>query len=267
MKSLPLRFLLVATASGLLHAESAPRPTSTSGSQADLTWTPHDLNRPRPPRMEPRPESELREKATAPAGAVILFSGQGLDAWNPTNWKSTPDYFEIVPGSGKAKPWLVSREHFGSCRLHLEWWTPPGLPPERSGQKRSNSGVFFMGNRYEVQILDSLDASTYADGMAGALYGQFPPLANALRPAGEWQYYDIEFHRPIFDASGALVRPARLTVDLNGIRVQQDSILTGPNAYKNRPPYQVHPDKLPLMIQDHGDVVRFRNIWVTPIAD
>lgn len=231
---------------------------------ADLSFAPHDLSRPRPPRVEPLPAAALTARAQAPAGAVILFNGRGLDAWADTSWKATPDYLEIV--SAKGRPSLTTREGFGSCRLHLEWWSPPGLPPGKSGQSRSNSGVFFMG-RYEVQVLDSLDGSTYADGQAGAVYGQFPPSANALRPAGEWQYYDIEFHRPIFDAQGQLLRAARLTVDVNGIRVQNNVQLTGPTVWKKRPPYSAHADRLPLALQDHGDVLRFRNIWLVPIAD
>jgi len=114
-----------------------------------------------------------------------LFNGQGLDAWANPTWKATADYLEIV--TAKGKPSLITRDGFGSCRLHLEWWSPADLPAAKSGQGRSNSGVFLMG-RYEVQVLDSHDGTTYADGMAGAVYGQFPPLANALRPAGEWQY-------------------------------------------------------------------------------
>ncbi len=231
---------------------------------ADLSFAPTDSARPKPPRVEPLPASALLERAQAPAGAVILFNGQGLDSWSNPTWKTTADYIEIF--SSKKKPGLTTRESFGSCRLHLEWWSPPGLPPEKSSQKRSNSGVFLMG-RYEVQILDSLDSSTYADGMAGAVYGQFPPLANALRPAGEWQYYDITFHRPIFDAQGKLVRAARLTVDLNGVRVQNNVQLTGPTGFKKRPPYVAHADRLPLTLQDHGDLLRYRNIWVVPIAD
>ena len=231
---------------------------------ADLSFAPTDLARPRPPQVAPLPAPALSERSQSPTGAVILFNGQGLDAWANPTWKATADFIEIV--TTKGKPGLTTREGFGSCRLHLEWWSPPDLPAEKSGQKRSNSGVFLMG-RYEVQVLDSLDGSTYADGMAGAVYGQFPPLANALRPAGEWQYYDIEFHRPIFDAQGQLIRPARLTADMNGVRVQNNVQLTGPTGFKKRPPYVAHADRLPLTLQDHGDMLRYRNIWLVPIAD
>ena len=243
---------------GLATTDAEPVTT------ADLSFAPTDLARPRPPRVEPLPAAVLSERAQPPAGAVILFNGQGLEAWANSTWKATGDFIEIV--TAKGKPSLTTRDGFGSCRLHLEWWSPPDLPSEKSGQKRSNSGVFLMG-RYEVQILDSLDATTYADGMAGSVYGQFPPLANALRPAGEWQYYDIEFHRPIFDAQGQLVRAARLSVEINGIRVQNNVQLTGPTGFKKRPPYVAHADRLPLALQDHGDRLRYRNIWLTPIVD
>ena len=237
---------------------------STPVTTADLSFAPHAMDRPRPPQVEPLPVAALVDRAQAPADAVILFNGKGLAAWANPTWQSTADYLEIT--TSKGKPSLTTRDGFGSCRLHLEWWSPPNLAPGKTGQSRSNSGVFLMG-LYEVQILDSLDGSTYADGMAGAVYGQFPPLANALRPAGEWQFYDIEFHRPKFDAQGKLISPARLTVDVNGVRVQNNVQLTGPTGWKKRPPYTAHPDSLPLRLQDHGDLLRYRNIWLVPIVD
>jgi hypothetical protein len=128
-------------------------------------------------------------------------------------------------------------------------------------QDRGNSGVFLMGI-YEVQVLDSYGNATYPDGQAGALYGQFPPLVNAVRPPGEWQSYDIVFHGPRFDAAGSTLRPARMTVFLNGVLVQDARELLGPTTHKVRTPYAAHPDKLPLSLQDHGHPVRFRNIWI-----
>jgi 3-keto-disaccharide hydrolase len=131
---------------------------------------------------------------------------------------------------------------------------------------RGNSGVYLMG-RYEVQVLDSYHAETYPDGQAGALYGQYPPLVNATRAPGQWQTYDIVFHGPRFDKDGKVQRPARVTVLLNGVLIQDGSELTGPTAHKARPPYEAHALKLPLALQDHNHPVRYRNIWIRELAD
>jgi hypothetical protein len=144
-------------------------------------------------------------------------------------------------------------------QLHVEWAAPS--PPSGDGQNRGNSGVFLMG-RYEVQVLDSYRNTTYPDGQAAALYGQYPPLVNASRPPGEWQTYDIVFRRPRFDANGKLLSKARVTVFHNGVLVQDAVELTGPTAHHARPAYSAHPDRLPILLQDHGDPVRYRNIWL-----
>jgi 3-keto-disaccharide hydrolase len=143
--------------------------------------------------------------------------------------------------------------------LHIEWASP--TPATGEGQERGNSGVFLMG-RYELQVLDSYDNITYADGQAGAIFGQYPPLVNASRPAGIWQSYDVVFHRPRFAPDGHVVSPARFTVFHNGVLVQDNVSLVGPTAYQRRPPYAAHPDRLPLGLQDHSMKVRFRNIWI-----
>jgi hypothetical protein len=158
----------------------------------------------------------------------------------------------------------VSARAFGDVQLHIEWATPS--PARGSGQARGNSGVFLMG-RYEVQVLDSYQNRTYPDGQAAAIYGQYPPLVNASRPPGEWQTYDIVFRRPRFDANGALVSPARMTVFHNGVLVQDDVELTGPSGHQSRPPYERHADRLPIRLQDHGDPVRFRYIWVRELPE
>jgi len=116
--------------------------------------------------------------------------------------------------------------------------------------------------KYEVQVLDCYNNTTYVDGMTAAIYGQYPPLVNACRPPGEWQTYDIIFSRPCFDQEGKLVQPSRMTVFHNGILVHDNRILTGPTVHKQRPPYAAHPDKLPISLQDHGNPVRYRNIWI-----
>jgi hypothetical protein len=117
-------------------------------------------------------------------------------------------------------------------------------------------------NLYEVQVLDCFENKTYADGMTASIYGQYPPLLNVCRKPGEWQVYDIVFRAPRFDAEKNLVSPAMMTVWHNGIVVQNNAVLTGPTAHKQRPPYAAHAEKLPISLQDHGNPVRFRNIWI-----
>ncbi len=218
----------------------------------------HDRSRPSPPAVDPGTAGH------APSDAVVLFEGKDLSRWHsqkssgPAAWKVENGYFEVVKDTGG----IETAESFGDCQLHLEWATPS--PPAGEDQDRGNSGVFFLG-QYEVQILDSYRSATYPDGQAGALYGQYPPLVNATRPPGEWQTYDIVFRGPRFDAGGKLIRPARVTVFLNGVLIQDNVTLSGPTAHKSRPPYAAHPEKLPLGLQDHGHPVRFRNIWLRPL--
>jgi hypothetical protein len=217
----------------------------------------HDEARPMPPVVAPGPAGP---PAPVPADATVLFGGTDLAAWStakgtPAMWATRDGYMEVVKGTGAIR----TKAAFGDCQLHVEWASPS--PAVGVGQDRGNSGVFLM-DTYEVQVLDSYDTKTYADGMAAALYGQFPPLVNASRKPGEWQTYDIVFHRPRFDASGALVSPARMTVFHNGILVHDNDELTGPTAHKARPPYKAHADRMPISLQDHAHPVRFRNIWV-----
>lgn len=197
-----------------------------------------------------------------PPDAIVLFDGHSLAAWRladsnqtPARWKVTNGYMEVVPGAGG----IATAQGFGDAQLHIEWMAPS--PAEGTGQDRGNSGVFLM-SRYEVQVLDSYGNDTYPDGQAGAIYGQYPPLVNASRPAGEWQSYDIIFHRPRFRADGSLVSPARMTVIHNGILVQDNATLVGPTSHQVRTPYAAHPDQLPIMLQDHGHRVRYRNVWI-----
>jgi hypothetical protein len=220
-------------------------------------WAIHDLNRPLPPVIDPGPAGP---PASAPSDAVILFDGEDLSQWEdgkggPANWKVEGGYMEVVAKTGSIR----TKKGFGDCQLHIEWATPSAVSGE--GQERGNSGVFLM-DLYEVQVLDSYNNRTYADGQAAAIYGQYPPLINASRGPGEWQAYDIVFHRPRSGADGKLVKPARLTVFHNGVLVHDNAELTGPTAHKARPPYKTHPDKLPLSLQDHGNPVRYRNIWL-----
>jgi hypothetical protein len=219
----------------------------------DIPWPPGDRDRTLPPKVTADPNSP-------PSDAVVLFDGASLDAWQqgdgkPAAWKLRDGYFEVAPGTGD----LVTAQPFGDCQLHLEWATPS--PTQGTDQEPGNSGVYLL-TLYEIQVLDSYKNKTYADGQAAAVYGQYPPLVNTSRAPGEWQSYDIVFHGPRFADSGELLRLATVTLLHNGVLVQDNVPLTGPTDYMNRPPYKAHPQRMPLRLQDHGQAVRFRNIWI-----
>jgi hypothetical protein len=230
----------------------------------DSRWKSNDPDRPVPPVIEPGTPSTQDSPGRPPSDAVVLFAGKDLSYWlgedgQPAKWKVTDGAMEVVPHTKS----IHTRQPFGDCQLHVEFREP--VPPSGEGQERGNSGVFLMG-LYEIQVLDSYDNKTYADGEASALYGQFPPQVNASRPAGQWQMYDVIFHAPRF-RDGKLLRPARVTVLHNGVLVQDNVELSGPTAHHDRPPYKATPDKLPLSLQDHGNPVRFRNIWIRELHE
>jgi hypothetical protein len=222
-------------------------------------WSVHDMDRPTPPVVDPG------SAGRPPSDAILLFGGKDLSQWRmkdgaPAKWKVGKGYIEIVPGSGD----LVTVRSFSDCQLHLEWATP--AVPKGEGQERGNSGVFLMGH-YEVQVLDSYRNRTYADGQAAAIYGQFPPMVNASRAPGEWQEYDIVFHRPHFGQDGKLVTPARMTVFHNRVLVHEEVELLGATVHGKRATYAPHPDRLPLVLQDHGNPDRYRNIWLRELPE
>lgn len=222
-----------------------------------IDWPVHDETRPMPPVVDPGPAGP---PVPAPPGAVVLFDGQDLSAWTdakgePARWKVENGYMEVTAKAGS----IQTRDGFGDCHLHVEWAAPEVV--QGGSQGRGNSGVFLM-NQYEVQVLDCYDNKTYADGMTASIYGQYPPLVNVCRKPGEWQTYDIVFRAPRFDAEKKLLAPAMMTVFHNGLVVHNNAVLTGPTAHKLRPPYVPHADKLPVSLQDHGNPVRFRNIWI-----
>jgi hypothetical protein len=230
-------------------------------SQERPLWKAHDLNRPKPKIITP-PAQYLPVKP--PSDAIVLYDGKDLSNWEAmdgdnTEWINGEGYFECVRGSG----YIRSKQAFGDIQLHVEWAAP--VPVEGESQGRGNSGVFLMG-LYEVQVLDSYDNLTYADGQASAIYGQYPPQVNAARPPGEWQAYDIVFHRPHFNNLGMLVKPARMTVFHNGILVQDNVELWGGTEWQKYKSYKLHAEKLPISLQDHGNPVRFRNIWVRELS-
>ena len=224
-------------------------------------WRVHDAERPRPAVITPG------IKGSPPSDAVVLFDGTDLSHWHhvkdgqsvPPTWTLGDGYFETVPRSGQ----LVSKDEFGDCQVHLEWATPSEVKGD--GQGRGNSGVFLMGT-YEVQVLDSWENVTYADGQAGAMYGQYPPLVNASRKPGEWQSYDIIFEAPEFK-DGKMSVPAYVTVIHNGVVLHHRQAYHGQTFHKRVGVYTEHPPEGPLALQDHGNPIRYRNIWVRPLGD
>ncbi len=222
---------------------------------------------PQPPIVTPGTESTQEKPGTAPSDAVVLFDGKDLSNWTsvtgqPTKWILQDGAMSPTKGSGM----IQSKEQFGSCQLHVEWATPKEVKGQ--GQGRGNSGVFLMGI-YEVQVLDSYENTTYPDGQAGALYGRKKPLVNASRKPGEWQSYDIVFHRPIFEGD-KVVKRATFTVFHNGVLVQDHTELTGGTDWRGPhsiSQYAPHADKGPIKLQDHGNPVLFRNIWVRELQD
>lgn len=224
-------------------------------------WKVHDKDRPNPPTVTPG--STFSNGAPPPSDAKVLFDGKDLSQWKSGNgepkWKVENGYMEIVGKSGS----ISTKEEFGDVQLHLEFATPSKVEGESQG--RGNSGVFFHG-QFEVQVLDSHNNKTYADGQAGALYGQWPPLVNAIRPPGEWNTYDIIFEAPQFDAEGKLVKPAYVTAFLNGICIHNRKELNGPSSHMSNPPYKAYSGKGNLGLQDHDNPTRFRNIWIRPLG-
>jgi hypothetical protein len=196
-----------------------------------------------------------------PSDAIILFDGKNLDAWKTTRgegaaqWSIVNGEMVVKPGTGD----IQTREKFGDVQLHIEW-TDPKLGPDKVNQDRGNSGVFLQ-DIYEVQVLDNFESPTYVNGMVGSIYKQYPPLVNPTNPAETWNTYDIIFTAPRFNADGSLASPAKLTVLLNGVLVQNDAKLKGGTTYIGAPFYVAHGD-MPLRLQDHGHLVRFRNIWL-----
>lgn len=204
------------------------------------------------------------ENGAPPSDAVVLFDGRDLAQWTAEDggdarWRVAGGAVTVVPGAGDIR----THRGLGDVQLHIEWRTPAEVSGE--GQGRGNSGIFFM-ERYELQVLDSYENRTYANGQAGAVYKQHIPLVNASRRPGEWQSYDVVFMAPRFGTDGGLVRPASMSVFHNGVLIQNHVELRGPTAYVGTPPYEAHADRLPLMLQDHGNAVSYRNIWVREIA-
>lgn len=234
---------------------------------ANHPWAVHDPHRPQPPLVTPGTPSTQEQPGKPPSDAIILFDGTAasLEKWEadkeghqPTKWVVRDGAMECTPGSG----YIRTKEAFGDCQLHVEWAAP--AKAEGSSQGRGNSGIFLMGMA-EIQVLDNYNNPTYADGFAGSFYGIMPPLANALRAPGQYQVVDIVFRRPI-TKNGQVVDPGYVTVFLNGVLVlDHASFIDGPGGHRGRSRFVNFPEKGPLKLQDHGNPVRFRNIWYRPL--
>jgi hypothetical protein len=255
-----MRWLVVAVGSLVPTMAWGQTGESKAGGMWPTTrWRQHDVQRPHPEAIEP-----ATQPGQAPKGAIVLFDGTNLDQWKSAQgskpkWKVEDGCLVTQPGTGE----IETRESWGDVQLHIEWQAPN--PPHGKGQDRGNSGVFLM-KEFEIQVLDSYKADTYADGQAGAIYGQYPPRFNAARPPGEWQTYDVAFRRPRFDDQKRVVEPARITVFHNGVLVQDNEEAFGPTSWLEGDPYRGQV-RGPIGLQDHDHPVRYRNIWVLPLKE
>lgn len=227
-------------------------------------WRVHDIDRPRPRVVSVAPS---QNPAAPPSDAIVLFDGTDLSHWRkegdkpgellPAEWIVKDGYMEVSPRTGSIR----TVDTFGDCQLHIEWSAP--TPVESSSQGRGNSGVILM-TRYEIQVLDSYDNVTYADGQAASIYGQYPPMVNVTRPPTDWNVYDIVFKAPQFDGEKK-IEDGYVTVFHNGVLVHYNRRLIGAVAHQEVGQYSPHPPAGPLLLQDHGNPTRFRNIWVRPL--
>ena len=222
---------------------------------------------PEPPKVTPGRFSY----AQAPSDAIVLFDGKNLNEWvsnadrdKPTDWDVKGGILTVNKKAGN----IETKRSFGNYQLHIEWRVPKNITG--TGQARGNSGIFLasLGKGdpgYELQVLDSYDNKTYVNGMAGSIYKQFPPLCNPTLKPGEWQAYDIAWKAPVFNEDGSVKTPAKITVYLNGVLVQNNVELLGPTQYIGKPSYSIKHGREPIKLQAHGDKsepLSFRNIWV-----
>lgn len=205
---------------------------------------------PEPPVITPG------ENNGPPSDAIVLFDGKNFDAWKyAEDYKVDPDGGFTVKGPRA----IETKQRFGDCQLHVEFAEP--TPATGRDQGRGNNGIGLMGARYEIQVLDSYENKTYFEGQCASVYNQRPPMVNCSRKPGEWQTYDIAFTAPQFAEDGKLVKPAYVTVFHNGVLVQNHTEIQG-NTFYDRPPKYTKHGKEPLVLMNHGNPVRFRNIWI-----
>jgi hypothetical protein len=261
-----------AVALGCVLALVAQQPTDADLGFKDTPmlpgqpWHVHDSDRPHPPLVTPG-----ATPGAPPSDAVVLFDGKDLSKWGQRargsglagkltepKWKVVNGVIETTPGSGD----LVTRDKFGDSQIHIEWLEPSNL--SGTSQGRGNSGVYVM-SRYEIQVLDPWRNPTYADGQAGAIYGQWPPLVNPGRAPDQWQVYDIIFEAPKFEGE-KVVKPVYFTVFFNGVVVQNHQPSLGPSIYRRVAHYSPHAPEEPLALQDHKQTVKYRNIWIRKLG-
>ncbi|MGY6647854.1 3-keto-disaccharide hydrolase [Wenyingzhuangia sp. IMCC45574] len=214
---------------------------------------------PQPPKVTPGKNN------SAPSDAIILFDGSNFNQW--TGKGKTVNWTLKLDGSMTVKPkagGIKTKQDFGSMQLHIEWKSPINIL-NKKGQQRGNSGIFLQG-RYEIQVLDNNNNKTYANGQVGSVYKQSIPLAMASVPTGEWNSYDIIYHQPKFDKNGAVVKKATVTVLHNNVLIQDNVTIEGPTVYRGKPSYKAH-EKGPIYLQDHGNLVSYRNIWVRELKE
>ncbi|THD58796.1 DUF1080 domain-containing protein [Phenylobacterium sp.] len=259
-----MRAALILAGALLMAIPAAAQPPAGGAKPQDT-----EIYSPVPPVVTPG-----RRDADPPSDAIVLFDGKDLSHWvntkdkAPAGWKIQGGILVVEKKAGN----IETKETFGSYQLHLEWLEPKNIVG--TGQGRGNSGVFLAStgpgdDGYELQIMDSYKNDTYVNGQAASVYKQSIPLANAMRPDGEWQSYDIIWTAPKFNADGSLKSPAKVTAMHNGVLVQNDYVLTGETRYIGKPFYKAH-GNTPIKLQAHGDPsppISFRNIWVRRLAD
>ncbi len=248
---------------------TAEEPNNFYGDPPDEThpWYVHDMRRPQPKVVTPATPSTQEQPGKPPSDAIVLFDGtvESLKAnWEAdkpgnieTKWEVKDGAMECRPGSG----YVRTKQKFGDIQLHVEWAAPKEV--KGSSQGRGNSGIFLMGD-FECQVLDNFDNPSYPDGMAGSIYGINPPMANALRPPGQYQFVDIVFRRPIHK-DGKELDPGHMTVFINGVLMQDATPFEGPGGHMRRSKSRPFPETGHLKFQDHGNPVRFRNVWLRPL--
>lgn len=252
MKKILIAAFCMASVTAMAQEKKYPEPKPMDAEMSEI-WTPQ--------RKVVTP-GDIKTNS-APSDAIVLFDGKNLSEWvksgsnNPAEWTVKNGVMTVAPGKGG----ITTKRKFGSFQLHIEWCVPKGM--EGTSQGRGNSGIFLQ-DKYEVQILDCYENETYINGMTGSIYKQTPPLVNAMRKQGEWNVYDIIYTAPIFKEDGTYLYHPYVTVIQNGIVLQNHTEIYGTTEYIGWPKVAPHGDG-PISLQDHGNPISFRNIWIRPM--